>query len=469
MENKNQNTDMITRFSCVVSSLVKKWRIIILCGCLFGILSDVINTLTYKPIYNARTVVAIVNNDGKGLSKEDAIKANTSISHLLNSQFMKNLVNQKLNQESFDGTIYSSLTPDTNFCTIYVQSSSQKNAYFELKQLIDEYQDAASRLSFGFNLSVVEEVSFSNTPLNYNNHISNYKKGLVLSVIVCIAIIGGMSYLKDNIKTASDVNDKLDARLFAKIPKEIKRYQKWGIFSKKKTAILVSHFKTSFSYVESMNRLASKLEDSALKHNYKTILITSSLENEGKSSVAVNLAISLAKNKHKVLVIDADFRKPSLYKILEKEVKTSFVDVLNRKVKWKDSVHYLEKEHIDVIFSLPYGASQELLGKKEFKKVLDEMKEVYDYIIVDSAPARYIVDSSLIAPIVDATLIVVKQNEASCKVINDTIYHLVNSPANIIGVIYNGSVYNPLKSQSMHNYRYGYYRYHREGRSLDGR
>lgn len=464
MDNKNQNIDIISRLTCIISAVFKQWRFIILIACLCAITFDVFKTLTFKPVYSAKVVCALVDSEEKGLTIENASKANTSIKYLLNSQYMKKMVNEELNQDYFDGHILTEMTPDTNLCALSVQASSQKNAYFELKELVNKYQEVSRRSSFGYYLSMIEDISFSNAALNYNSHISNYKNGFIVSFILSVFMIGLVNYLKDNVKTANDVNDKLDARLFAKIPKEIKRYQKWGIFSRKNNSILVSHFKTSFSYVEAMNRLASKLEDSAKKNGYQTILMTSALENEGKSTTSVNLAISLAKNKNKVLLIDADLRNPSLHKILNQRVDIRFGHVLRGRAKWQESVVSLEKEHIDVIFTKPLRQSQEAISQSQLPLILNEMKRYYDYIIIDSAPSRYIADTSMIAPLCDATMMVVKQNGTSCKVINDTIYHLLNASSNIIGTIYNASVYNPMKVKSSYGYRYGYYRNGRGGK-----
>lgn len=465
MTNNTQSTDIISRLICVIDSIIKQWRILILVACLSGVVVDVIKTIRFTPLYSANAVYAIVNEEGKGLDNENASKAQTSIRYLFNSPYLKDKVNQQMNQTYFDGTIYMSLTDNTNLCSIQVQATSQKNAYFQLKKLVEVYEQAATRSSFGYHLVTVEDISFSNYPINSNHHVSNYKKGFIISFGLLAFIIGLMNFMKDNIKTANDIQSKLETRLFAKVPKEIKKDQKYQFFKNKKSAILVSHFKTSFAYVEALNKLASKLEESASKHHYQTILLTSSLENEGKSSVAVNLAISLAKNKKKVLLIDADLRKPSLHKIFERKVKNCFVDVLEHQQNWQDCLVSLEKEHIDVIFSKPCNYSQDLFMNANLKQLFASMKKHYDYIIVDSAPSRYIADTSMMASQCDATLLVVKQNDASCKMINDTIYHLANSSANIIGAVYNASVYNPMKSASMYGYRYGYYHYHRERRS----
>ncbi len=465
MENKNQNSEWVTRFSCMLSSVMKKWRIILLAACLCGSLFDIYKTLTYQPLYSASTIVAIMDGDGKGLDGDSALKAVSTIRYMLNSQYMKNQVNEKLDQSSFQGNINVNVTADTNLCTIGVLAHSQKDAYVELKSMINLYKEVSQRSKFGYYFNTVEDVSFSNWSLNSNSHKRNYQIGFLVSFVLGCVVVLMISYLKDNVKTPNDISDKIDARLYAKIPKELKRNQKWSFLNPKKSAILVSHFHTGFSYVEAMNKLANKVEASSKKHGYQSYLITSSLENEGKSSVAVNLAISMAKNKHRVLLIDADLRKPSLHKIFERHGEVYLCDILNQKKEWKEGIVSLEREHLDVIFSKPYEDTQRILSSNEFEKLLAEVKKEYDYVIIDSAPSRYVTDTSMFASLCDAVFMVVRQNTASCKMINDTIYQLVNVNANVIGTIYNGSVVDITRSHSAYGYRYGYYRYHREGRS----
>lgn len=466
MEDKNQNTNLISCLLCIVSSVLKKWRVILLVGCLCAICFDVIKTITFSPQYSAKCNVAIVDSDGKGIKSENASKAMKSIQYLLNSQYMKDIVNKDLNQDYFIGNIHTYLTPDTNFCTIEVISSTQKDAYFELDSLIRSYKNVSKRSSFGYEFVTIDNIQFYNVPLNNNNHKINYCMGLITGSVLCMIVYGLLSYFKDNIKDAKEINDKIDVKLFAKVPKERKQYQK--PFSSHKQAILVNHFRTGFSYVESMNKLASKIEENYKKYQYQTILITSSLENEGKSSLAVNLALTLSKNKHKVLLIDGDLRKPSLHKIFEYQPQHYLSEILNNNQKCHHCITHLKKEKIDIIFSNTCLNSQELLSQFSFQEFFHELKKEYDYIIIDSAPSRFIADTSMIATYCDSTYIVVKQNDATCKVINDTIYHLTNTSANIVGTIYNASVYNPFQIHSLYGYRYGYrygyYRYNKEKR-----
>lgn len=461
----NKNHDMISIILCLITNVIKQWKIIIIIACLCASCFDIIKTWTYSPTYKASMTCAIVNDDGNGLSSEDANKANKSISYLLNSHYMKNMVNETLEQDYFLGYVSLNMMANTNFCMIDVYAPTQKDAYFELKALINAYEDISSMHSFGYHLNKVEDMTFSNVPLNTNSHIFNYTKGFVVGFALSTLCILLYHYFNDTIKSSKEVNEKIDVRLYSKLPKEIKKYQKRHLFKKEKQAILVSQFKTGFSYIEAMNKLASKVEETCKKNHEKTILITSSLENEGKSSVAVNLAISLAKNKKKVLVIDGDLRKPALHKIFEKEIQYSLVDVLEKKCQRKEAIISLEKEHIDVIFSKAMDNPQDIFSKTDFHQFIQSLKKDYDYIIVDSAPSRYMSDTSMIASCCDLTFMVVRQDLASAKVINDTIYQLNSADANVVGVIYNSSVYNPVQVHQSYGYRYGYYRYRREGRS----
>ena len=253
MENKNQGNGWILNLTCVLSSILKQWRIIILVACLFSAVFDIVQTVTYQPTYQAKTVVAILDGDGQGLDGDSTVKGNQTIQYFLNSSMMKKQVNQVLGQDSFKGSITTSVTANTNLCTITVYSGTQKDAYFQLQKLLEIYQEISERQSFGYYLRVVEEIGFSNAPLNYNSHIQNYKKGLIISLGLMVCCLGAFYYLKDNVKNPDSVNENIDAKLFAKIPKEIKKNQQFNFFKNKKTAILVSHFSTGFSYVESMN------------------------------------------------------------------------------------------------------------------------------------------------------------------------------------------------------------------------
>lgn len=181
---------------------------------------------------------------------------------------------------------------------------------------------------------------------------------------------------------------------------------------------------TSFSFVESFKKLRNLLEHEHRRHGAKVFLITSVLENEGKSTVAANLALSLAKTSKKVLLVDADLRKPAQYKILERRgLETAeFSDVLAGDAPLSDAVHFDKEYGIYTIFNQSTERdSTELLRRKQTVRILQALREKMDYIILDSAPVSMVADAELLAEYADAVLLTVRQDYARTADINDAI------------------------------------------------
>lgn len=183
-------------------------------------------------------------------------------------------------------------------------------------------------------------------------------------------------------------------------------------------------------------------------------MVTSSLENEGKSSVAVNLALVLAKNNHKVLLIDGDLRKSSLHLIFDIEGQTIGIhDVLNHKAQLSDAIQTLDNYKIDVLFGNDSSEATYDTASNEMKNIIKTVKQEYDYVIVDTAPSRFLSDSRILAADMDGIILVVRQNFAKVSLINDTIEKLDLSNTPIIGTIINRS-YSSKVTRNHEEYGY---------------
>ena len=110
------------------------------------------------------------------------------------------------------------------------------------------------------------------------------------------------------------------------------------------------------------------------------------------------------------------------------------------------------------------GKFEKLLGSEQMKTLLTEAKDAYEFVIVDTSPAAGLSDPLIVCEHCDASLLVIRQNLAGARRINDTIERLVTVRNNLIGCIYNGAVFDPLSEQKAYGYRYRYNRYSGEGR-----
>lgn len=194
----------------------------------------------------------------------------------------------------------------------------------------------------------------------------------------------------------------------------------------------------------------------------KVIMVTSSLQGEGKSLTALNLAISLGQTDKKVLLIDCDLRRPRIARLLNMGnpvglsnlfIDFNFLDV---------AIATHEEYGVDVIFAgeVPPNPA-ELLSSGRMQKLLTVLRERYDYIILDTPPVDLVVDAALLAPQCDGVLFVVRAEQSERGAVIHAMDQLSYVKANVIGFVFNGVTSETKKGYGKYRYqmyrRYGYH------------
>ncbi len=188
----------------------------------------------------------------------------------------------------------------------------------------------------------------------------------------------------------------------------------------------------------------------------KVITVTSCMPNEGKSSVTMNLALSLAEAGKRVLFVDADMRKSILagrYKI--KNAKRGLSHYLSGQCPLEDAVSItnVEKFHMIVAGPVPPNPS-ELLQSKRFTKFIEEMRKVYDYIIIDCPPLGSVVDALITGRISDGVALVIAAESISYKFAQKIKKQLEMAECKVLGVVLNKV---NLKARGYYGKYYGKY------------
>jgi len=171
----------------------------------------------------------------------------------------------------------------------------------------------------------------------------------------------------------------------------------------------------------------------------KLIAITSCTPNEGKSTVSLNLAISLAEGGKKVLLIDADLRKSVLMgRVSITENIGGLAHLLSRQTMAKNVICSTNVPNLHMIFAgtNPPNPS-ELLGGKNFKNLLNSVKEIYDYILIDTPPLGSVIDSAIIAEKCDGTIIVMEAVAIGYRLAQKVKDQIEKTKCPILGVIIN--------------------------------
>lgn len=458
MENNVQNENLLTIVKCIIKDILQRWILIVAVMIVFGSVFDFMKTVTYVPQYGTSMTATLSGGEDTFKNIDKVQSYVNTLDYLMNSNNAKSYVKKKM---PISKTTYKAevTLKQANVVKIKVTADTKREAYFSIKLLNDWYRENTERYSFPYNITVLKESKFSTKPVNPNSHIKNFLIGAVGSGFVLSCLFGLYFFLRDTIKSEEEVENKLDTRLYAKLPFEVKKRED----ARNKKAILITSLKTSFFFRESMNKLRSKVEASSDKHGYKSFMITSAYENEGKSSVAANLALALAKNGRKVVLVDADFNKPAVFKIFDLDGSKSLNKAIEGTTSWRSQV-VSDRSGLDLLpCSQDTLKSEILTNSKKLDEIMKELREEYDFVIVDTSPAYLLNETMAMNELVDATLFVVRQDYATSDVINETVKRLTYVKDNVLGVVFKNVVSEGNKGTSNYNNRYGYNKYRVRG------
>lgn len=454
MENNVQNENLLTIVKCIIKDILQRWILIVAVMIVFGSVFDFMKTVTYVPQYGTSMTATLSGGEDTFKNIDKVQSYVNTLDYLMNSNNAKSYVKKKM---PISKTTYKAevTLKQANVVKIKVTADTKREAYFSIKLLNDWYKENTERYSFPYNITVLKESKFSTKPVNPNSHIKNFLIGAVGSGFVLSCLLGLYFFLRDTIKSEEEVENKLDIRLYAKLPFEVKKRED----ARNKKAILITSLKTSFFFRESMNKLRSKVEASSDKHGYKSFMITSAYENEGKSSIAANLALALVKNGHKVVLVDADFNEPAVFKIFDLDGSKSLNKAIEGTSSWSSQV-VSDRSGLDLLpCSQDTLKSEILTNSKKLDEIMKELREEYDFVIVDTSPAYLLNETMAMNELVDATLFVVRQDYATSDVINETVKHLTYVKDNVLGVVFKNVVSDGNKGTSNYNNRYGYNKY----------
>lgn len=199
----------------------------------------------------------------------------------------------------------------------------------------------------------------------------------------------------------------------------------------------------------------------------KKIIVTSASPGEGKTTTCLNLAIAFAQTEAKVLVIDADLRKPRLYRHLSVERENGLSDLLCGLIEVKDAIKHCERHNLDCITSgqIPPNPA-ELLSSKEMELLFEELGAMYDYIFVDTPPVTVVTEAAAMAKSANGVILVIRQNSTIHESIERARANLKMTNAKILGYVLNGvseSTYGYKTYNSKYRKYGGYDTSHKSG------
>lgn len=204
---------------------------------------------------------------------------------------------------------------------------------------------------------------------------------------------------------------------------------------------------------EAYRTLRTNIDFSNIDEELKTIMLTSAGPAEGKSTTATNLAVVYAQNDRKVLIVDADLRKPTMHHTFNKSNRWGLTNVLTGKTQLSDVI---SETHVPNLHVLPSGPippnPSEILASKRMTVVLGELRNMYDLVIVDTPPALAVADAQIMATKCDGVILVIYAGSTKRDAIVKVKANMDHVKANVIG-----AVLNNVDRKSGEGYYYYYY------------
>lgn len=323
------------------------------------------------------------------------------------------------------------------------------------------------------NISVTDYAIPNESPVS-PRRLTTVLAALFLSTVFGMGLALFLEYLDDSISSTEEVEGYLQLPALAAIP-TLESMPKRKLLlvganpdepdERSKSELLI-HSDPRSSLAEAYRQLRTSILLSTAGHAPKSLLVTSSVPSEGKTTTATNTAISLAQTGARVLIIDADMRRPRVHSVFGVKNGKGLSTVLSSELSEPEilgTIAYDERSKVSVMSSGPIPPNPaELVGSDQMAKLLKMLQRHFDHVVVDSPPITSFTDGVLIASIVDGVILVVHSDQTSRQVARRARQMLLDIGARVFGVVLNN-----VNLNSKDNYYYYQSYYHRNNYNHD--
>ena len=451
---------------CILRLLVRKCWLIVMAGLIGAMGLSLVLTCLVSRTYSSTATFVVTPRSGNSsyyVNTSAASEVASIYSGLLQSNVMDRLIRESAGTP-VSGSVSASQLGDTNLISVTATSQSPRDALVIIQTIIENHSKLSDYVSSAAVLSPLDTPSVS----SIQTRTYNQPKLCAIAGVACggamAAALVWLSLSRNAIQTREGAKNNLDARVLVSVPhdKSASRSRKGG--KRLAPSLNISSPAIGFPFVESIHRIAAKFEHEHAK-GLTVFLFSSVSEAEGKSTLAANTALSLAKKENKVLFIDLDLRRPVQHRLLGLEVqeKQELASLLVAGASPEEILASAVSDPVSGLVTLLSSHSHtemvELIASPTLAQVLTLAREQFDYVVIDSPPLGYFADSEMLSDLSDASVLVVRQDVVPAPEINDAIDALRAGKAEFLGC-----VLNDMRHLSRYVAGYGYGKYGKYGK-----
>ena len=454
-----EKIDIMNLVADLLNAVRKLWGLLIVLLIACTLRSYFATSFSYTPQYVASATVSVTTPGGGYTNVKSAQEMAEIFPYILTSGVLKDVVAQDMGLDYLPGQITVEAEEGMNMLTISVSGDDPQMAYNILQSVIENYPQVAEYIFGETSLQILDETGIPSDTRREVVIRGSWRRGLIQGAVLDAVIICLYAFAKRTVRSRDKLNKQINLRDLGSLPYIRQKKRRKTSYNN----INIMNERTLPSYAEAIRRLRIRvLREMDLKEK-KVLMVTSSVPGEGKSTVSVNLAVELARQGKKVILVDCDLRNPSVAEIMQDtEEHPGLGSVLRGETPISDALAKIDipEGELQVLYGgNPNSQDASLLGSEEMGAFVKIIRDMADYVILDTAPAELLVDASLMAKYTDAALYVIRYDYTKMNKIRGGIEALALRKVDIIGYIFNGDM-----SRKENRYGYGYSGYGGYGR-----
>lgn len=451
---ESEKIDLTNLMLDVWQGIKKFWWLVIALAVIFAIQSYFSVSSSYQPNYVASATMAVrsAGSSYSYVNTQSAKQMAEVFPYILTSGVLEDVVAEDLGLDSVPGTISASADEGTNFLTLSVSAGDPQMAYNILQSVIENYPVVAEFVIGETSLDILDETGIPSDTGRTVVIRGSFRTGALKGAAIGLVIMAIYIVTRRTVKSRKELKKSVNLEDLGSIPyiPEKKRRKSQNL-----SAVNLMNERVPQGYLEAIRKLRVKVMKEMEKNGYRTLLVTSSVPGEGKTTLAVNLAIAMAKQGKNVILVDCDPRNPSIAEnMMHQEEHPGFGAVLRGTSDLAQALTEVEVTggRLEILYGgKPNNEDSSLLGTKKMKSLLEDLEERADIVILDTPPSGLLADAPALAKYVDAALYVVKYDGAKKRQIREGVQSLDISGVRILGYVFNAD-----KASTKRGYGYGY-------------